>query len=93
MSELADVALAYAEAGWEVFPLRGKVPAIPKADGGKGVLDATTDLEQVAAWWHRMPDANIGGRVPEGVARPRPRPPARRTRARSYGSKPSTDRS
>jgi hypothetical protein len=49
-----------------VFPLRGKVPAIAKADGGKGVLDATNDLDQIDAWWTAMPWANIGGRVPAG---------------------------
>jgi hypothetical protein len=64
---LHDAALAYATAGWEVFPLRGKIPAIAKADGGNGVLDATTDLEQIEAWWSKHPNANIGGRVPAGV--------------------------
>jgi hypothetical protein len=65
--DLAGHAVAYACGGYEVFPLRGKIPAIAKADRGNGVLDATTDLEQIGAWWERMPGANIGGRVPEGV--------------------------
>lgn len=65
--DLGAIALQYALAGWEVFPLRGKVPWIAKEDGGNGVLDATTDLMQVAAWWTRYPKANIGGRVPAGV--------------------------
>lgn len=34
---------------------------------GHGVLDATTDLEKVAAWWAEHPHANIGGAVPAGV--------------------------
>lgn len=65
--DLGAVALQYAQGGWEVFPLRGKVPAIAKHDGGNGVLDATGDVMQVAAWWTRYPQANIGGRVPKGV--------------------------
>lgn len=65
--DLGAHALAYAAAGWEVFPLRGKVPAIPKSAGGNGVLDATCDLDTIAAWWTRFPNANIGGRVPAGV--------------------------
>ena len=64
---LADSALATASNGWAVFPLqpRGKLPLIRKADGGNGFLDATTDLEQVRAWWDRCPSANIGVAVPE----------------------------
>jgi Bifunctional DNA primase/polymerase, N-terminal len=65
--DLAGHAIAYACGGYGVFPLRGKVPAISKAEGGNGVLDATNDLEQIGAWWEWMPGANIGGRVPEGV--------------------------
>jgi len=33
---------------------------IPKRAGGRGVHDATTDLDQVHAWWRRWPHANIG---------------------------------
>lgn len=54
-------ALDYAEAGYEVFPLRGKVPLIA---GGNGVLDATTSIVQVHEWWTRWPTANIAVRVP-----------------------------
>lgn len=57
-------ALDLARNGWEVFPLKGKAPAIRD---GHGVLDATDDLDQVAAWWSRFPTANIGGRVPAGL--------------------------
>jgi hypothetical protein len=57
---------AYVEAGWAVFPLRGKVPAIPKRLGGNGVLDATADPEQIEEWWSgAYAGCNIGARVPE----------------------------
>lgn len=62
-ADIGTYAVELATAGWAVFPLRGKIPAIR---GGRGVLDATTDLDQVIAWWsgeHR--GANIGARVPE----------------------------
>lgn len=59
-----DDALALASKGWPIFPLRGKVPAVP---GGKGVLDATTDPEQIRTWWTRYQGANIGARVPDGL--------------------------
>lgn len=59
---IADEAMGLAAAGWKVFPLAGKVPAIK---GGRGHLDATDDAEQVRRWWHTMPTANIGARVHE----------------------------
>ena len=62
-------ALSYAKAGFPVFPLGvgAKEPAISLRDGGRGMLDATTDLNQVQAWWGTNPDWNIGIRPPEGV--------------------------
>lgn len=59
---MLQAALAYAALGWYVFPLRprGKQPLIPKAEGGQGLLDATTDEEQIRAWWTEAPTANIG---------------------------------
>jgi hypothetical protein len=61
-SELLEHALAYARLGWPVFPLKpgDKIPLIPKAKGGRGVHDATTDAAQIAAWWAAWPRANIG---------------------------------
>lgn len=67
MTDLRPAAIAYAAAGWPVFPLgrRSKLPAIPKDDGGNGCLDATTDTDRVARWWRRNPDHNIGLRTGE----------------------------
>lgn len=66
-NDLGVHAIYYAIRGWQVFPLRGKVPAIPTAHPagdplrgackgecgrhGHGVLDATTDLDVVTSWW------------------------------------------
>ena len=49
-------ALAYATAGWRVFPcIPGeKVPAT-----SHGVKDATTDPAQIRAWWARNPGRNV----------------------------------
>jgi hypothetical protein len=64
--DIGDYAVELAVRGWAVFPLRGKVPAISKGDGGSGVLDATTDVDHVIEWWgERYKGANIGARVPE----------------------------
>jgi putative DNA primase/helicase len=62
VSELRRTALEYAGQGWPVFPLiaRGKLPAIPQAEGGRGFHDATTDTRQIERWWTRWPHANIG---------------------------------
>jgi hypothetical protein len=63
-TDLGARAVEYARHHWAVFPLAGKVPAIK---GGRGVLDATTNVDQVALWWTIMPSANIGGRVPDSM--------------------------
>ena len=57
---LENMALTYAARGWGVLPLNGKIPAIPKAQGGHGYLDATTDPAQIREWWDKRPHANIG---------------------------------
>ncbi|MDP9486217.1 MAG: bifunctional DNA primase/polymerase, partial [Actinomycetota bacterium] len=63
---LLSAALWYAGRGIPVFPLRpgSKNPAVPKREGGRGYLDATTDPEQIRRWWSRWPLANIG--IPTG---------------------------
>lgn len=60
---LADAAAHYAGLGVPVFPCvpGGKRPLV-----AHGFKDATTDPGQVAAWWGRWPEANIG--VPTGPA-------------------------
>ena len=60
-------ALARAALGWPVLPLIGKVPAIPKAEGGNGAHDATTDEQQIRSWWRDYPSANVGIALPDLV--------------------------
>lgn len=61
---MLQAALAYAAAGWAVFPLR---PRDKTPLGGHGFKDATTDAETIRAWWSRTPDANIGLPIPDGL--------------------------
>jgi len=60
---LTFAARSLAAAGVPVFPcvVEGKRPLTRR-----GFLDASSDPEQVAAWWSRTPDANIG--IPTGAA-------------------------
>lgn len=60
---LALAARRLAEAGVPVFPclVEGKRPLTRR-----GFLDASNDPEQVAGWWSRTPNANIG--IPTGAA-------------------------
>lgn len=57
---LAEWALEYARRGIPVLPLSGKLPRIPKRQGGRGVHDATTDPDRIRQWWRHWPQANIG---------------------------------
>lgn|GEM_PF-3302902 len=63
-STLTEAAVAYAAAGWEIFPgnPRTKAPLVEH-----GALDATADPATVTAWWTRWPDALICHRLPTGV--------------------------
>jgi putative DNA primase/helicase len=85
---LLDAALAYAAAGWPVFPCdwrqdppdltgrkkRAKAPLVAGPDKDEqgnnipetgGLWRATTDEEQIRAWWKKHPRALIG--VPTGA--------------------------
>lgn len=55
-------ALALAQGGWEVLPLRGKIPLTQH-----GKDDATTDTNQIARWWSGSASHNIGIRVPSSL--------------------------
>ena len=56
--ELLAAALNYARLGIPVFPLPpGSKQPYP---GSRGFKDATTDVDQIKAWWTRAPESNIG---------------------------------
>lgn len=59
---LIDAALEYASSGIPVFPV---VPRAKNPIPGNGFYAATTDEDQVGAWWISYPDANIG--IPTGA--------------------------
>ena len=56
-NQLLQVALWYAERGWPVHPLK---PGSKKPTLKDWPNQATTDSEQIRAWWAKTPDANIG---------------------------------
>lgn len=68
-SSLLEAALDYARRGWPVFPCnpRNKKPLVPRDTGedGKpiprtgGLAKATTDEDQIRAWWAKWPRAMI----------------------------------
>lgn len=53
---LVDYALSYAQNGWYVFPLQGKIPFKESS----GHIDATTKQQQIQTWWSQRPTAHIG---------------------------------
>lgn len=58
----SDAALAFARAGFPIFPCvaEGKRPLTPA-----GFHEATRDIDQVLQWWRRWPRANVG--MPTGA--------------------------
>ena len=62
---MLDAALEYAELGIPVFPLQPSSKEPMK--GSHGLLDATTDADQIHKWWAKTPDANIGARTGNGL--------------------------
>jgi hypothetical protein len=55
VSARRDAALDYAAAGMPVFPLAGKKPR-----NDNGLTGASADMDKVADWWRRWPDADVG---------------------------------
>jgi hypothetical protein len=54
---MLEAALAYASQGFHVFPI---LPGLKKPLTKHGFKEATTDPEQIRAWWGANPTANIG---------------------------------
>ena len=67
MSDVLGQALAYAAAGWPVFPTRPAADPCPDPDScpckrpltEHGCLDASTDPQVIRAWWRRWSSANL----------------------------------
>ena len=59
---LASTALWYADQGIAVFPLQPNTKT--PMPGSRGFKDATTNPEQITAWWKDNPKSNIG--IPTG---------------------------
>ena len=54
---ILSAALWYAEQGLRVFPLQ---PGLKMPHRGtRGLKEATTDRDQILAWWSRWPDSNV----------------------------------
>lgn len=78
--QLLEAALAYAARGWPVFPAHTPVDGgcscrrkecdragkHPRTKGG--LNDATTDRDQIRAWWKKWPEANLCVRTGDGLA-------------------------
>lgn len=63
LSKLGQAALAYAAAGWPVFPLApGKKRPICKG----GFRSATAQRGAIKKWWTETPEANVGLALPSG---------------------------
>jgi hypothetical protein len=62
---MITAALELAAAGWEVSPCWWALPRAKSPITKHGHLEATTDPDQIKAWWGRWPTAMIGVRVPD----------------------------
>jgi hypothetical protein len=60
---LREAALAYAELGWPVLPLR---PKLKQPATKHGLHDASISKNRIEQWWDQWPTANIGLRT--GIA-------------------------
>lgn len=58
-----SAALAYAAAGWPVFPLRPRAKSPDGRLAPHGLHDATCDPRRLRAWWSASPEANVGVRT------------------------------
>jgi hypothetical protein len=82
MTGVGEAALAYAAAGYQVLPLRGKLPVgnCPPSPRYRphhagecghelchGLYAASSHPVRVGRWWARWPQANIGARVPASL--------------------------
>ncbi|MAF05118.1 bifunctional DNA primase/polymerase [Herbaspirillum sp.] len=56
-NKLLEAALEYVEMGYRVFPL---IPGTKKPLVARGLLEATSDKNQICYWWAQHPRANIG---------------------------------
>jgi hypothetical protein len=54
--QILPQALAYAAAGWPVFPCK---PGSKEPDTPHGFKDATTDPRRIRAWWRARPERNL----------------------------------
>ena len=60
-------ALAYAEAGWPVFPVQPRAKAPDGRLAPHGLNDATCDPRRIRTWWSASPTANVGLRTGVGI--------------------------
>jgi Bifunctional DNA primase/polymerase, N-terminal/Primase C terminal 1 (PriCT-1) len=78
MAGTLDFALSYAEGGFPVIPLHSPVDGAcscrrPDCDSPakhprtrNGLTGASTDPDQIRAWWEMWPTANVGVAIPDG---------------------------